>query len=396
MSHAILTLNAGSSSLKFCLFEDARPELVRLAEGEIEGVGTAPHFVARVGGEIAAERRWPGGAALTHEALLGELLAWAEAHLGDDRLAAVGHRIVHGGAEYASPVRLDAAMTAKLEAFIPLAPLHQPHNLAAVYAVAKVRPALPQVACFDTAFHRGHDPVVDRFGLPRAWEAAGVRRYGFHGLSYEFIAGRMCALDPALAAGRMIIAHLGAGASLCAVRGGRSVDTTMGFTALEGLIMGTRCGALDPGVILHLQQAHGLTVSAVEDLLYRHSGLLGVSGISSDMRELLASPDPRAGEAIDLFVFRVVREIGALAASMGGLDGLVFTAGIGARSPEIRRRVCARLDWLGAALDPAANDAGDGRVSAKESRLAIWAIPTDEELVIARHTLAVVGESQDA
>jgi acetate kinase len=392
MTDAILTLNAGSSSIKFCLFEDVRPDLARLADGEIEGIGTAPQFVARTGGSVAAERRWPDGAGLPHEVFFEELLVWAEAHLGDDELVAVGHRIVHGGAEFAAPVLLDPDVIAKLEALSPLAPLHQPHNLAAVHAVAKVRPALPQVACFDTAFHRGHAPEVDRFGLPRVWEEAGVRRYGFHGLSYEFIAGRMRTLDPALAAGRMIVAHLGAGASLCAIDHGRSVDTTMGFTALDGLVMGTRCGALDPGVILYLEQAHGLTAAAVEDLLYRQSGLLGVSGISSDMRELLASADPRAAEAIDLFVFRVVREIGALAATMGGVDGLVFTAGIGERSAEIRRRVCARLGWLGASLDPAANEIG-GKVSRAESRLTIWAIPTDEELVIARHALALIAEA---
>jgi acetate kinase len=390
MTDAILTLNAGSSSIRFCLFEMAGDDLARRAEGEIEGIGGAPRFLARVDGRVAAERTWPAGANLTHEDFLGELLTWVDAHLGDSRLRAVGHRIVHGGAEFHAPARLDPAVIAALDALAPLAPLHQPHNLAAVRAVAKSRPALPQVACFDTAFHHGHAPEVDRFGLPREWEERGVRRYGFHGLSYEFIARRMRALDPALAAGRMIVAHLGNGASLCAIRDGRSMDTTMGFTALDGLVMGSRCGALDPGVILYLQQAHRLTAEAIEDMLYKRSGLLGVSQISSDMRALLASTDPRARDAIDLFVFRIVREIGALAASMGGLDGLVFTAGIGEHAPEIRRRVCERLAWLGVALDQAANDLGGGRISQAGAAVPAWAVATDEEWMIAVHTVEVI------
>jgi acetate kinase len=386
MTDAILTLNAGSSSLKFSLFEASRGALTRLADGEVAGIGDAPRFEAQVGGQVVAARRWPEGGSQDHEAFLDEILGWAEGHLGGDRLAAVGHRIVHGGAEFIGPARLDAAVMAKLEALSPLAPLHQPHNLAAVHAVAKARPDVAQVGCFDTAFHHGHAPEVDRFGLPREWEARGVRRYGFHGLSYEFIAGRMRDLDPALAAGRMIVAHLGAGASLCAIRDGRSVDTTMGFSALDGLVMATRCGALDPGVILYLQASHGLNASALEDMLYRRSGLLGVSGISDDMKVLLASDDPAAREAVDLYVFRIVREIGALAASMGSLDGLVFTAGVGEHAPAIRQRVCARLDWLGASLDQAANGRGGGRISDAASRLALWAIQTDEEQVIARQT----------
>jgi acetate kinase len=390
MTDAILTLNAGSSSIKFSLFEVRGEDLACTADGEIEGIGTHPHFFARAGDKVVAERRWPAGDGLTHEVFLGELLAWAEGHLGDSRLAAVGHRIVHGGAEFAAPVRLDADILARLEALSPLAPLHQPHNLAAVRAVTRARPAIPQVACFDTAFHRGHAAEVDRFGLPREWEAKGVRRYGFHGLSYEFIAQRMRELDPALAAGRMIVAHLGNGASLCAIHDGKSVDTTMGFTALDGLVMGTRCGSLDPGVILYLEQAEGLAAKDVEDMLYKRSGLLGVSQIDSDMRTLLASDDPRASEAVDLFVFRIVREIGALAASMGGVDGVVFTAGIGEHAPEIRRRVCERLGWLGGVLDAAANAAG-GRINGVRSRLAVWAIPTNEELTIARHTRDLVG-----
>jgi acetate kinase len=390
MTDTILTLNAGSSSLKFCLFEASAGALTRLADGAVTGIGDAPRFEARVGGEVVDDRRWTEGDAPEHAAFLEQILGWAEGHLEGDRLAAVGHRIVHGGAEFTQPARLDASVMAKLEALSPLAPLHQPHNLAAVRAVAKARPDVAQVGCFDTAFHHGHAPEVDRFGLPREWEARGVRRYGFHGLSYDFIAGRMRDLDPTLAAGRMIVAHLGAGASLCAIHGGRSVDTTMGFSALDGLLMATRCGALDPGVILYLEASHGLAGPALEDMLYRRSGLLGVSGISDDMQVLLASDAPAASEAIDLYVFRIVREIGALAGSMGGLDGVVFTAGVGEHAPEIRRRVCARLDWLGGSLDAAANGRGGGRISDAASRLALWAVQTDEEQVIARQTRDLV------
>jgi acetate kinase len=390
MTNAILTLNAGSSSLKFSLFEAAGGGLTRRADGGVTGIGDSPRFQARVGGELVAERGAPDGGGQDHEAFLDEILRFAEAQLGDDRLAAVGHRIVHGGAEFTGPARLDADVMAKLEALSPLAPLHQPHNLAAVRAMARARPDVAQVGCFDTAFHHGHAAEVDRFGLPREWEARGVRRYGFHGLSYEFIAGRMRELDPDLAAGRMIVAHLGAGASLCAIQGGRSIDTTMGFSVLDGLLMATRCGALDPGVILYLAASHGLTAAALEDMLYRRSGLLGVSGISDDMRVLLASGEPAARDAVDLFVFRIVREIGALAASMGGLDGVVFTAGVGEHAPAVRERVCARLDWLGASLDAAANARGDPCISAPASRLALWAVPTDEEQVIARQTRDLV------
>jgi acetate kinase len=396
VTNAILTLNAGSSSIKFSLFEIGVGDLVRSADGEIEGIGLAPHLTARAGGRVVTERRWPAGEPLTHELFLGELLTWVEGHLGGDRLRAVGHRVVHGGAAFAAPVRLDAGLVAKLEALTPLAPLHQPHNLAAVRAVAKLRPAIAQVACFDTAFHRGHAPEVDRFGLAREWEERGVRRYGFHGLSYEFIARRMRTLDPELARRRMIVAHLGNGASLCAIDNGKSVDTTMGFTALDGLVMGTRCGSLDPGVILYLEAEHGLAAKAVEDMLYKRSGLLGVSQISSDMRTLLASSDPRARDAIELFVFRVVREIGALTASMGGLDGLIFTAGIGENSGAIRRLVCRRLEWLGVSLDRAANEAGGGRINSARSRLSVWAVPTDEEQMIALHTRDLIAASTAA
>jgi len=371
MGDAILTLNAGSSSLKYALFEAAADRLERVADGEIERIGSAP------------------------EDLVTEILDWADGQLGGERLRAVGHRIVHGGAAFTRPVRIDAATVKALEELTPLAPLHQPHNLAAVRAVSKLRADVVQVACFDTAFHHGHAAEVDRFALPREWQADDLRRYGFHGLSYEYIAGRMRELDPALAAGRMVVAHLGNGASLCAIHDGRSVDTTMGLTALDGLVMGTRPGSLDPGLILHLQQARGLTAAALEDGLYRRAGLLGVSGLSGDMRDLLASPDSKAREAIDLFVFRIVRELGGMAASMGGFDGLVFTAGIGAKSAEIRGRVCERLRWLGVELEDAANQRGDGRISAQTSHVSVWALATDEERMIAAHASALIGAGSD-
>ena len=341
MADAILILNAGSSSLKFALFEiGGASQLDPAVEGQVEGIDTAPHFrAADASGKILAERRWPDGTTLTHEDFLGELLDWAEGHLGADRLVAVGHRIVHGGAKFAAPVALNETVVAELDRLSQLAPLHQPHNLNAVRAVAKLRPGLAQVGCFDTAFHRTVAPVVSRFALPRELEQAGVQRYGFHGLSYEYIAGRLGAVAPALAGKRVIAAHLGNGASLCAMESGKSVDTTMGFTALDGLPMGTRCGSLDPGVLLYLLQERGMDAAGIEDLLYRRSGLLGLSGVSSDMRKLLASADPHAAEAIDVFVFRIAREIAALTGTLRGLDGIIFTAGIGEHAPEVRRRV---------------------------------------------------------
>lgn len=391
MTDAILTLNAGSSSLKFALFR-RHGEVVELAaKGQIEGIGTAPQMIAKdAAGAVLTERRWPQGSRLAHEAFLTPLLTWTDEHLESDRLAAIGHRIVHGGASFSAPVIIDNAVLASLDALCPLAPLHQQHNLAAVRAARAARPDLPQVACFDTAFHHGHAEVVTRFALPRSWHDQGVRRYGFHGLSYEFVSGRLRQLDPALAAGKVIVAHLGNGASLCALEGGRSIDTTMGFTALDGLMMGTRCGVIDPGVLLYLQQQAGMTVGEVQTLLYEQSGLLGVSGLSNDMRALLASTDRGAKDAIDLFTFRIARETGAMMASLGGLDGFVFTAGIGENAPAIRAAVAVRLAWTGLALDAAANAAGHGVIGAPASRLKAWVIPTDEEAMIAHHTAAVV------
>jgi acetate kinase len=392
MADAVLTINAGSSSLKFSVYrtgEDDRPELS--AKGQVEGIGTSPRLVAEdADGRVLIERRWPDDRGSGHAEFFRVIGGWLREHFGDRVLLGVGHRVVHGGVDYAAPVRVDPAVLAKLEALCPLAPLHQPHNLAGIRAVAAVQPDLPQVACFDTAFHRGHPEPADWFALPRRFHAEGIRRYGFHGLSYEYIASVLPEVAPEIARGRVVVAHLGSGASMCAIRGGRSQDSTMGFTALDGLPMGTRCGALDPGVVLHLIRAYGMDVDAVERMLYNECGLKGVSGISNDMRALLASDDPRARHAIDLFVWRICRELGALAAVLGGLDGLVFTAGIGERSAEIRKRVCERAAWLGIELDQETNRSGSPRISVEGSRVRVYAIPTDEELMIARHTLAVL------
>ncbi|MDE2582063.1 MAG: acetate/propionate family kinase [Rhodospirillales bacterium] len=388
MAHdAVLALNAGSSSVKFALFAVAAGEgLTRVAHGQIEGIGSAPHLLARdPAGGVLEERRF--AAAATHEDLLGILIDFVTGHLGGRALAAIGHRVVHGGTRFHRPERVTAEVLEALDALAPLAPLHQPHNLAPIRAIAATRPAVPQVACFDTGFHHTMPALATSFALPHAMTEAGIRRYGFHGLSYEFIARRLRVLAPRLAAGRVIVAHLGNGASLCAMAGGRSVDTTMGFTALDGLMMGTRSGSLDPGVVLHLIAQRGMTAAAVEDLLYHRCGLLGVSGISNDMRTLLDSDDPLAAAAVDLFVFRIGREAGALASSLGGLDGFVFTAGIGEHAAPVRAAVCARLGWLGVRLDPAANARGEGLISAADSPVAVWVVPTDEEAMIARHTL---------
>jgi acetate kinase len=392
MADAILTLNAGSSSIKVGLFEVTGAGLLQqVSRGQVEGIGSTPHFIA----QDERGRAPPGRDRLapdqTFQAPMETVIGWAESQLGADALIAVGHRVVHGGADHIGPELVSDDLLAALDRLAPLAPLHEPHNIAPIRAIAAARPGLPQVVCFDTAFHHTMPKVATRFALPRDYEEAGVRRYGFHGLSYEYIASRLRDIAPALLEGRVIIAHLGNGASLCAMRQGRSIDTTMGFTTLDGLVMGTRCGNLDPGVVLYLQRERKLTLRQVEDVLYRQSGLLGVSaGIASDMRALLASKDARAGEAIDLFVFRIAREIGALASSLGGLDGLVFTAGIGEHSPEIRAKVCARLGWLGAELDVEANARGEAIISLPQSRVEIRVTPTDEERMIATHTLATL------
>ena len=393
MADAVLSLNAGSSSIKFALYRVAAAGALKLAvKGAVEGIGTAPHFAARdAGGAALADKSWPDGAAPDHEAVLGELLDWIDGQLGGDRLVAVGHRVVHGGRAFTAPVRLTGQVIEALERLTPLAPLHQPHSLSPIRAVLALRPGLPQIACFDTAFHQTMPPVAARFALPREYESEGVRRYGFHGLSYEYVARRLRAVVPDLARGRVVVAHLGNGASLCAMRDGRSIGTTMGFTALDGLVMGTRCGALDPGIVLYMLQQKGLSAAEVEEVLYRRSGLLGVSGVSSDMRALLASGDERAREAIELFVFRVAQQTASLVASLEGLDGFVFTAGIGERAAAIRAMVGERLGWLGIAIDPAANARHAQHISTPQSRIDVRVIPTDEETMIARHTLETLA-----
>jgi acetate kinase len=392
MAEAVLTINAGSSSLKFSLYRVGdEGEPAAALEGAIERIGTAPHMKAKdAGGRDLVDRRWQDRG-MDHAAFFRVLGQWLREQLGDTRLAGVGHRVVHGGTEFAAPVRIDDEVLAKLDRLGPLAPLHQPHNLAGIRAVAAAQPDLPQVACFDTAFHRAHSELADWFALPRRFYDDGIRRYGFHGLSYEYIARTLPSVAPELKDARVVVAHLGSGASMCAMRAGRSVDSTMGFTALDGLPMGTRSGALDPGVVLHLIRAYRMDADAIEAMLYHDCGLKGVSGISNDMRNLLASDDPHAAQAIELFVWHIAKQLGALTAVLGGLDAFVFTAGIGERSPEIRRRVCARLGWLGIALDETANDAGGPRISTDDSRIAVFAIPTDEEQMIARHTLRVLG-----
>ncbi|MCC2978261.1 acetate/propionate family kinase [Sphingomonas sp. PL-96] len=390
---AIVSLNSGSSSIKFSLFAiDETGGLQLSAGGKIEKIGISPAVEARsVDGETLLEREWANGAALSHADLLADLFAWAAEHpLQGREIVAVGHRVVHGGTQFAAPRLVDFELVDTLEALCPLAPLHQPHNLAAIRAIAQLAPELPQVACFDTAFHHDKPDLAARFALPRSLHDEGVRRYGFHGLSYEYIALRLAEIDPVLASGRVIAAHLGNGASLCAMAAGRSVDTTMGFTALDGLMMGTRSGSLDPGVVLHLQTQMGMSPADIEDLLYRKSGLLGVSGISSDMRTLTASMAPEAEEALALFAWRVGREAGALASSLGGVDGIVFTAGIGENDADMRSRICRRLEWLGLEINEIANACDGPLISMPDSRPRVYVIPTDEERMIALHTLNII------
>ena len=389
MTAPIAVLNAGSSSIKFAIY-DAQGEAMRF-QGQVQSIGIKPSLTVRDhAGETVLERHWPAEGFDAGIATLEIMRAGMEVLQGE-RIQAIGHRVAHGGTQYGAPVLVDAEVLAGLTAVIPLAPLHQPHNLAPIRAVTVLRPELRQVACFDSGFHRGQAAVVQRFGLPRRLHDEGVRRYGFHGLSYEFVAGRLREVAPDIAGGRVVICHLGSGSSLCAVRDGRSVATTMGFTGLEGLLMGTRCGAIDPGVLLYLMDTHGMDARAIEDLLYRQSGLLGVSGISSDMRALRASSAPEAAEAIALYVYRIVREIGSLAAALGGLDGLVFTGGIGENDGATRAEVASGCAWLGLTLDEARNAKGGGLISADESRIAAWVVPTDEERMIARHTADLLG-----
>ncbi|MFP5517035.1 MAG: acetate/propionate family kinase [Alphaproteobacteria bacterium] len=391
MSNAILVINAGSSSLKFSVFRDhGGGDPVVAINGQISGIGTQPVFEAKdAQRRPLAEKSWGAGEAGDRTALLSYLLDWIEERLDGATLIAAGHRVVHGGVRHAAPVLLTPALLDELDGLVPLAPLHQPHNLAAIRALAEAHPELPQVACFDTAFHRNQPWQAQTFAIPRELTEEGVRRYGFHGLSYEYIARRLPEIAPELGDSRVVVAHLGSGASMCAIHGGRSVDSTMGFTALDGLPMGTRCGTIDPGVLIYLMRK-GMDAGAIEKMLYNKSGLLGVSGISNDMRALLDSSDPHAQEAVELFCFRIAKETGALAASMGGVDAVVFTAGIGERSAPVRVRVGDKLAWMGVEIDAAANEANAAKISTPGSRLPVYVIPTDEERMIALHTRKVL------
>jgi acetate kinase len=392
MSDYIVVLNAGSSSLKFCIYglEAARWRLD--SRGQIEGIGTAPRFTAKDGaGAKVLDRELDKTVVRDARTALDALAEWLRSTYTNARVLGVGHRVVHGGPRFSKPTIVTPPVLEELRALTPLAPLHQPHNLAAIDAVTARLPGVPQVACFDTSFHRGQPAVAELVPLPRDVREGGVQRYGFHGLSYEFIASVLPQEAPEIADGHVIVAHLGSGASMCAMKNRKSIDSTLGFTALDGLCMGTRPGALDPGVVLYLFQNLGLGAKDVEAILYKKSGLLGISGISNDMRDLLGSTEPAARLAVDYFVYRAAKEIGALTAALGGIDGLVFTAGIGENSPEIRRRICEASAWLGIALDAAANDARKTHISKPGSRVSVWVIPTNEELVIARHTGALLG-----
>jgi acetate kinase len=392
MADVILVLNAGSSSLKFSTFDAGSPGQPPMLHGQVEGLYGAARFTARdVQGNNVGARAWEPGSEAGHAEAIAWLVDFLQARRGADRLVAVGHRVVHGGMAYSEAVRVTPEVMAALGKLAPLAPLHQPHNLKPIDIVAQMRPELPQVACFDTAFHRAQPEVAQAFALPPSITDLGVRRYGFHGLSYEYIASVLPGIDAAAGAGRTVAAHLGNGSSMCALVAGRSVASTMGFTAVDGLPMGTRCGSLDPGVVLYLMDELRMDPRAIEDLVYKRSGLLGVSGISGDMRTLLASEDPRARFAIALYTYRVGRELGSLAAAAGGLDAVVFTGGIGEKAATIRDAVCRAAAWLGLELDAEANLAGGPRISTAASQVAAWVVPTNEELMIARHTARVAG-----
>jgi acetate kinase len=386
---AIVVLNAGSSSIKFSTFRREGADLRRELRGQVSGIGQAPRLLARQGATLVADR--PLAPDTGHAGALALLIDVVREQLRGAAIAGVGHRVVHGALEFMEPTLVDAGVLGRLERYVPLAPLHQPHNLAAIRLLLERLPGVPEVACFDTAFHRSVPEVAQLFALPPRFAAAGVRRYGFHGLSYEYVASVLPSLDARLAAGRTVVLHLGNGASMAALRAGRSIATTMGFTAIDGLPMGTRSGALDPGVLLFLFDELGLGVRDVERLLYHESGLLGLSGLSSDMRELLASTAPAARLAVDVFCYRAARELGSLAAALGGLDGLVFTAGIGENQAEIRARICRDAAWLGVVLDEAANLRHGPRISAADSPASAWVVPTDEETMIARHVARRLG-----
>jgi acetate kinase len=397
MMQVILVLNTGSSSAKFSVFSIGDGGLLPLLRGKVEAIETAPHFHAEnQAGVTLADDRFSESEVATQEDAVHRILGWLEAHDAGLEVVAAGHRVVHGGPVYAGPVRVDDRVMEVLTGFEPLAPSHQPHNLAPIRALTQARPGLPQVACFDTAFHRTAPLVAELYALPRELFDAGVRRYGFHGLSFESIVHALRKLDPKAAAGRLVVAHLGNGCSMAAIRGGQSLGSTMGFTALDGLPMGTRCGQIDPGVLIYLMQQRGLTLKQVEDLLYHHSGLKGLSGLSNDMRDLLISDQPGATVAIDYFVHRIGHELGSLVASLGGLDALVFTAGIGEHAASIRARVGRDAAWLGIVIDDEANRRSELRISTEGQGPSVWVIPTDEELMIARQTLGLIRASTSA
>jgi acetate kinase len=394
MTARALTLNAGSSSIKFGLFELAQEPALRLS-GQVSRIGGEPRLEARAAdGAHLAERDLAAGRAADHAGAVEAILELLAEHVAPETVEAVGHRVVHGGPEHAEPVVLTDAVIDGLARLSPFAPLHQPHNLAGVAAARAAFPAALQVACFDTAFHRTNPWVSETFALPREYFERGVRRYGFHGLSYDYIAGELARGWPALHSGRVVVAHLGNGASMCAMRGGLSVGSTMGLTALDGLPMGTRCGQIDPGVLIYMMRQEGMDGDAIADLLYTRSGLLGLSGLSNDMRTLEASDTAEAAEAIAYFVFRIRRELGALAAVLGGLDALVFTGGIGENSARVRAAACEGQEWLGIAVDPARNAAGARDISAEASRTPVLVIPTDEEIVIARAAARLLAEAE--
>jgi acetate kinase len=395
MDDVILVLNAGSSSIKFSVFSCAGETKLKLG-GQIAGLYSSPRFVAKDGnGKEVGRYDWRA-ASLGHDGAIDYLIRFLRGKREHNHLMALGHRVVHGGPEFSQPTLITSQVLTSLEKLIPLAPLHQPHNLVPIRIAADRLPGVPQVACFDTAFHSVQSELARAFALPRAITQRGVLRYGFHGLSYEYIASVLPQFDAKAAAGRVVVAHLGNGASMCAMRAGKSVATTMGFTAAEGLPMGTRSGSIDPGVILYLIDELKLNARQIEKLVYQESGLLGVSGISSDMRTLLESPDPSAQFAVDLFIYRVGRELGSLAAAIGGLDALVFTGGIGEHAAVIRQEICLDASWLGVELDAAANNAGGLRINTESSRVSVLVIPTNEELMIARQTQRVIGTAAAA
>jgi acetate kinase len=392
MADLILVLNAGSSSIKYCAYDPAGREPTLVLKGQIEGLNTSPHFVASdPEGKQVAEQKWEQGAELGHEGGLKYIGDFLRGHREGHKLVAIGHRVVHGGMEFTQPTLVTPMVLDKLARLVPLAPLHQPHNLLPIRIMAGLRPDLPQVACFDTAFHRAQPETAQAFALPASVTERGVRRYGFHGLSYEYIASALPRIAPQAAGGKTVVAHLGNGASMCAIQAGRSMASTMGFTAVDGLPMGTRCGNIDPGVILYLIDELKMDARAVEAMIYKQSGLLGVSGISSDMRVLLSSDEPRARFAVELFCYRIGRELGSLAAAMQGLDAIVFTGGIGEHAALVRDKVCRDAAWLGVQLDAAANLRDGPRITHDASRVPAWVIPTKEELMIARHTHALIG-----